>query len=207
MKRNLIYTLLMPMLVASLWTGCTSPQKNKEYVKLQDSVDIGPSDSAFYGHLGEGTGMSCLELITEDGDTLVFEKTNEKTGEYGRILGEIANYTDRYAITTCNDNQSIRVALNISQLMQKAWLADRDSLKGFLLNEDGRVRELPSDSTGPSSWHLYNCDLIVCRENAAATEASLSNDTIEILYMSSDSLALHNIHSNTIFSFHSSNKQ
>ena len=133
MRKGLIYPLLSMAVAASLLAGCTGGQQSKDYMEENDSVTVYPPDTAFYGHLGEGTGMSSLELITDDGDTLALNKTNEKTGEPGRILGEIANYTDQYAITTCDDNQSVNVALNINQLAQRKWQSDTDKQHGFQL--------------------------------------------------------------------------
>ena len=146
MRKGLIYPLLSMAVAASLLAGCTGGQQSKDYMEENDSVTVYPPDTAFYGHLGEGTGMSSLELITDDGDTLALNKTNEKTGEPGRILGEIANYTDQYAITTCDDNQSVNVALNINQLAQRKWQSDTDKQHGFQLEMNGKARSL---ATGP----------------------------------------------------------
>ena len=70
MRKGLIYPLLSMAVAASLLAGCTGGQQSKDYMEENDSVTVYPPDTAFYGHLGEGTGMSSLELITDDGDTL-----------------------------------------------------------------------------------------------------------------------------------------
>ena len=81
MRKGLIYPLLSMAVAASLLAGCTGGQQSKDYMEENDSVTVYPPDTAFYGHLGEGTGMSSLELITDDGDTLALKK-NRGTGTY-----------------------------------------------------------------------------------------------------------------------------
>ena len=189
MRKGLIYPLLSMAVAASLLAGCTGGQQSKDYMEENDSVTVYPPDTAFYGHLGEGTGMSSLELITDDGDTLALNKTNEKTGEPGRILGEIANYTDQYAITTCDDNQ-------------RKWQSDTDKQHGFQLEMNGKARSL---ATGPykyNQWSLYNCKLILLRESEGVHGAETRNDTLDILKLTPDSLVLQNNRKNIPEKFH-----
>ena len=136
MKKELAFILFTVVIALA---GCMGNRdKGNDYME-EDSIRISNvPDTAFYGHLGDGTGMSCLQLVTNEGDTLVLNKTDEKSGEDGRILGEIANYTDQFAITTRDDNQSISVALNINQLAQ-SWQSQTDSLHGFSLLPDGKA--------------------------------------------------------------------
>lgn len=77
-------------------------------------------DDALWGHLGEGTGMSVLEFITDAGDTLYINKESEFTGQEGSILGSIRNYTDRFCITTADSGQTLTKAVNVTQL-QELW--------------------------------------------------------------------------------------
>lgn len=77
-------------------------------------------EDALWGHLGEGTGMSVLEFITDKGDTLFIYKESEFTGEAGFILGSIRNYTDRFCITTTDSGQTLLKAVNVTQL-QELW--------------------------------------------------------------------------------------
>lgn len=165
-------------------------------------MTVCPPDSAFYGHLGEGTGMSCLELITDGGDTLALNKTNEKTGEPGRILGEIANYTDQYAITTCDDDQSVNVALNINQLAQRKWQSDTDGRHGFQLEMNGKARPLATGQYKYDQWSLYNCSLILLRESEGIHGAGTRNDTLDILKLTPDSLVLQSKRKNIPEKFH-----
>lgn len=204
MKKSLIYPLLSIALSATSCTGCMdSPQNNgKEETERNDSVSVLLPDTAFYGHLGEGTGMSCLELVTENGDTLVLNKTDEQTGDLGRILGEIANYTDRYAVTTRNDRQSVLIALNVSQLVQRDWTSDADSLQGFRLDEDGKAHATAGGKQTDKLWNLYNCQLVLQGEDGSGKAATQRQDTLDILELTPDSLVLRDIHTRNIEKYH-----
>lgn len=78
-----------------------------------------PKD-AMWGHLGEATGMSVIEFITDSGDTLYLRKESEITGRSGIIYGSIRNYTDRFCITTTDGGETLLKAVNVSQ-MQELW--------------------------------------------------------------------------------------
>ncbi len=81
-----------------------------------------PKD-ALWGHLGEATGMSVIEFITDNGDTLYLKRESEITGRSGIIYGSIRNYTDRFCITITDGGETLLKAVNVSQ-MQELW-ADR----------------------------------------------------------------------------------
>lgn len=78
-----------------------------------------PKD-ALWGHLGEATGMSVIEFITDGGDTLYLRKESEITGRSGIIYGSIRNYKDRFCITTTDAGETLLKAVNVSQ-MQELW--------------------------------------------------------------------------------------
>ncbi len=78
-----------------------------------------PKD-ALWGHLGEATGMSVIEFITDDGDTLYLRKESEITGHSAIIYGSIRNYTDRFCLTTTDGGETLLKAVNVSQ-MQELW--------------------------------------------------------------------------------------
>lgn len=77
-------------------------------------------ENALWGHLGEGTGMSVLEFITDKGDTLYIKKESEITGKPGVIYGSIRNYTDRFCLTTTDGGETLVKAVNVTE-MQELW--------------------------------------------------------------------------------------
>lgn len=206
MKKGLIPAMVLysVAVTASLLTGCKERRSESQTMERNDSVTITSPDSAFYGHLGEGTGMSCIELITNENDTMVLNKTNEETGDLGLILGEIANYTDQYAVTTCDSNQSVHIALNISQLIQRKWQTKSDTTlhQGFILQENGQVQSLSDGDVQYEKWGLCNCQLILQQKKGKADQTEVWNDTLKILDLSPDSLVLQSIHTGSIEIFH-----
>ena len=76
--------------------------------------------NALWGHLGEATGMSVIEFITDSGDTLYLKKEREITGRSAVIYGSIRNYTDRFCLTTTDGGEALLKAVNVSQ-MQELW--------------------------------------------------------------------------------------
>lgn len=183
--RNILFLVSIPLLFFNC-NGQKEPQGEEEPTGELAPVPVLP-DSAFYGRLGEGTGMSCLQLIT-GGDTLTWIKTNEETGESGLILGEIENYSDSFSVTTCGRNEYVAVALNISELIEKDWrkgIAEKcDTSDGFRLKAGGEALRLGGGKEEAFGYSLYNCQLVFIAEEEAA------KDTFDICFLSKGRLTL-----------------
>ena len=124
---------------AVLFSLASCHDKTQGDENKRDSIDsIAPSgpgvdtllvitmpDNCIWGHMGEDTGMSVLEFITDDGDTLYINKTNDRTGEDGIIQGSIRNYTDRFCITVADDSTNLIKAVNVTEL-QEIWAENKD---------------------------------------------------------------------------------
>lgn len=124
---------------AVLFSLASCHDKTQGDENKRDSIDsiapAGPSvdtllvitmpDNCIWGHMGEDTGMSVLEFITDDGDTLYINKTNDRTGEDGIIQGSIRNYTDRFCITVTDDSTNLIKAVNVTEL-QEIWAENKD---------------------------------------------------------------------------------
>ena len=124
---------------AVLFSLASCHDKTQGDENKRDSIDsiapAGPSvdtllvitmpDNCIWGHMGEDTGMSVLEFITDDGDTLYINKTNDRTGEDGIIQGSIRNYTDRFCITVADDSTNLIKAVNVTEL-QEIWAENKD---------------------------------------------------------------------------------
>ena len=124
---------------AVLFSLASCHDKTQGDENKRDSIDsiapAGPSvdtllvitmpDNCIWGHMGEDTGMSVIEFITDDGDTLYINKTNDRTGEDGIIQGSIRNYTDRFCITVADDSTNLIKAVNVTEL-QEIWAENKD---------------------------------------------------------------------------------
>lgn len=207
MKKSLLFSFVLGMSGLMSVVGCKDGSKNKDYVEneniVNDSVVAYPADSAIYGHLGEETGMSCIQLITENGDSLTLNKTDENTGEDGLILGEIANYTDRYAVIVTPDSQSVKTALNVNQLVSN-WKSVTDPAGGFRLFLNGKVKTIDEQADFKfNKWGLYNCKLVFLTEINGQHGAETRNDTLEILSLTLDSLTVRHSRDMKIEKFYS----
>lgn len=186
-KSAFLYGSFLSML--ALLAGCEERKSPQSVQTVKpDSVWVEP-DSTLYGRLGEGTGMSCLEFITDNNDTLVLNKMSEYTGEYGEIQGTIENYTDRFGIVTADNNQSVRVAVNISQLAQ-TWKSVKDGRNGFRLDGNGAVVPLSATSQKCNAWQLRNGKLLFYKTIMGEYGEEVRTDTTKILMLDTDSLIL-----------------
>ena len=88
--------------------------------KIDTLLVITMPEDALWGRFGEGTGMSVIQFITDNGDTLYINKESEITGRAGTIYGGIRNYTDRFCITTTDGGTTLLKAVNVTEL-QETW--------------------------------------------------------------------------------------
>lgn len=128
-KKALILAIMgLAMMSACDKHGQESNIDNESHATQHDSVTaahdtllvITAPDNAIWGHLGEGTAMSVIEFITDNGDTLTLTKTDEFTGQEGRIIGSLRNMTDRFCIVANTDSTSLVKAINVTE-MQETW--------------------------------------------------------------------------------------
>lgn len=197
-KRTALYSVVGLALAAL--AGCEERKSTPvEPVAEKDSVYTVP-DSTLYGRLGEGTAMSCLEFITEDGDTLMLNKMSEYTGRYGEILGTIENYTDRFGITTTDNNESVGTAINVTQLAQ-TWKSVENRENGFRLDEGGKASPLSDASQQYSAWQLHNGRLLLYAKVMGEYGEEMRTDTATILCLDMDSLILRD-RNNQVHKYH-----
>lgn len=150
-------------------------------------------DSMLWGHLGEDTGMSALQFITEAGDTLEVCRTSQYTGIDGVLLGEIRNYTDCFAMTLTEGNETLVTAINVTQLRQQ-WHAGKVTMN---IKDDGTVT---GDDTPYNGWKLWNCHILLSSEQQQEYGTVLRVDTMDIVRLDRDSLVIRD-HVNRIQSF------
>lgn len=172
------------LLGCGLWFGSCNNKNKKEQV-IQNSTTSEAylvTDSALYGKLGEGTGMSCIEIITNQGDTLTLNKINENNGEAGIILGGTEHYNDPLTITTDTQKENILTLVNLRTLTQK-WHTVPDSITIELKNQG----KLSAQWRGRNyqRWKMCNAHLLMENDNRDKT-----CDTFEIRELSHDSLIL-----------------
>ena len=142
-----------------------------------------------YGRLGDGTGMSCLEFITADGDTMLLSKTSEYTGREAVMIGSVLpDLYNVYGVVITDNGESVGVMVNMTEL-RTAWCNQRG--QGFVLNADN-VAAPTGQSPAYLRWDLYQDNLVLTRtvmHEGGSTEAS---DTMQLLSLDADTLVLRN---------------
>lgn len=181
MKMKFIYISLFLIIAGMSFQSCKD--KENHTAPAQDSApkqETIIADTALYGKLGESTGMSCVEIITNQGDTLTLNKVNEHTGEAGLLLGGTEHYNDALTITTDANKESIVTLVNINTLCRK-WFCKTDSLS-LSLQEDKLVKSdwKEKDYT---SWTMCNAKLVL-------NNKELVSDTFSIQSLNQDSLII-----------------
>lgn len=186
--KYLLFSTLVLAISAGL--GSCRNKNNTQPVPATDSVQtatVQTPDTALYGKLGEGTGMSCIEIITRDGDTLTLNKTDENTGFSGKILGGTEHYNDPLTITTNASQESIITLVNLATLSRK-WQTHPDSIE-LNLKSQGKVTG-KWNGKNYNQWKMYNAQLIL---NLTGKNNQIEKtDTFEISDLNKDSLILTN---------------
>lgn len=182
------YIFISSLLLAAGIGFGSCDKKTERATETQDSTlqkGIVVPDTALYGSLGEGTGMSCVEIITKNGDTLTLNKINENTGEAGVLLGSTERYGDPLTITTDANRESIRTLVNLKTLTQ-SWQTSPDSIS-LKLDRDGKVSARWEGKTY-NYWSMCNAHLLLGNKNKENWVTAC--DTFEIRELSRDSLIL-----------------
>ncbi len=177
------YKKLILCLCALALAGCKKEKKEQVEVPQQPPQPTVVRDSTLWGHLGEDTGMSTLQFITDEGDTLDVYRTSQYTGEDGQLLGEVRNYTDRFAITLGEGNETLVKAINVTQLARHWETPDGE----MDLKADGTVssKELPYNG-----WKLWNGHILLSSEQQQEYGKATRVDTMDIVVLDDDSLVI-----------------
>lgn len=193
------YTILSALLFTAgiCFTSCKDKKEKAESVQsTTTSTEILVPDTALYGKLGEGTGMSCIEIITDEGDTLTLNKTNETTGDAGVLLGGTEHYDDPLTVTTDATQESILTLVNLRTLTRK-WQnpASQNTLK---LENNGKASATCNGKTY-NRWKMWNAHLLLDTPTEKTGEQEC--DTFEIRELNQDSLVI--AHKDNTFTFYS----
>lgn len=163
--------------VVMMMMGCGG-QKNADNNADADSVEVMETpDSTVYGVCGSGTSMHSLELVTDEGDTIIYmldADDAEMTVKGGMLVG------DRMAVVgfkNSDGEMQASQAINITTLLGRWTSID----KNFEIQEGGIVESAVKAESNPwTAWKICNCKLI------------LNRDTFGIEGLGADSLYLEN---------------
>lgn len=172
MKKIMIAALAAMMIV---FVGCKGNKQPAAETSTPEPTDLS-ADSTVYGVCGTETGMSTLQLIRDNGDTLTYliGEGDDEVVKGGLFAG------DRLALTAYDNQDGEHVAtrvINLNTLMGHWTSLD----KNFTLESGGEVKsEVKAESNPWTAWKINNGNLV------------LNRDTFAVTTLGPDSLALEN---------------
>lgn len=184
--KKILSVVSLVMLIATM-VGCNG-KKAENSMEGNDSIEVMVQDTAVYGIVGEGTTMHVLELLTDEGKTVLYEMDTDSLSD---IQGGIFA-GDRITVIVApgSDMPQVVKAVNMTTLLGKWTALDRN----FEIKEDGVVESPMKTETHPyTHWQMVNASLV------------LNADTFSVLQLASDSLALEN--ANGIFVYKRQGKE
>ena len=177
MKKLALSFVAFTMLTMFTTTGCgnikTEPAGADSDTIVEDTVMA--IDSTVYGVCGEGSAMHSLELITDEGDTLLYTTNIEEEEAAGVVGGMMAG--DRIAVVGHLENGELLIdkAVNLTTLLGKWTSLD----KNFEILEGGSVSSHVTAEANPwTTWKICNGMLL------------LNTDTFSVVELGADSLYL-----------------
>ena len=128
--------------------------------------------------------MHTLEIITAQHDTLDLEL--ETARDSGLVIGDIL-VGNRYTLTLTPDRESVRTAVNLTQLVGKWRLDGHDT--GFDLEQDGKAESHNMKGIAYSQWRISDNKLLMrIMNDAGRKEAFTGMDTLYLKDLTDDSL-------------------
>lgn len=165
--------LIALLFVVSFFAGCNDKKAIRTDFVESEIVE---NDTTVYGKCGNGTAMHTLELINDNGDTLVYSLENADT--CANIQGGVF-VGDRLAVIEGKNEYGelfAKKVINITSLIGKWGSLNRN----FDIQEGGVVAGSMAEPQPYTEWKILNGHLV------------LSNDTFDIYMLGPDSLYLEN---------------
>ena len=151
------------------------------------AVNAIPRDQTLYGLCGDGTAMNTLQLLRDNGDTLVLSITNAL--EAGQVFGGL-QVGDRLAVFP-NATQSEAVIVINQNALLGDWVMpnpiDGSSEVGIRIKEGGVAESIEQSSIIYKTWKIFNGRLeILSQRDGGGDEEELN--LYELVKLGADSL-------------------
>ncbi|MCF0195020.1 MAG: hypothetical protein HUK00_07595 [Bacteroidaceae bacterium] len=191
MKSKLFYLCLVVIIVGLCllrWDTVVNERVAEDNDTLRIEVrDAAPRDQYVNGYVGDGTGMSCVEFVTLDGDTLLLNRTSDLTGRDGEILGSLQTPGNNlFALLTSDNGESVDVMVNMTEL-RRQWQSNG---QGFSLAADNTASPVGKSAPRYLRWHLHRDCILLTREMSGEGATTEVTDTMRIVSLSPDTLVL-----------------
>lgn len=176
MKKTLFFWMATASMAIMMSCGGGSGQQQMAVAEDDSSaVNAIPRDKTLYGLCGDGTAMNTLQLLRDNGDTLVLSITNAM--EAGQVFGGLL-VGDRMAVLPNATNSEAVIVINQNALLGD-WVMpnpiDGSSEVGIRIKEGGVAESIEQSSIIYKTWKIFNGRLeILSQRDGGGDEEELN---------------------------------
>lgn len=172
--------------------SCGAPRPQQVYADDTDSTeveeDMVPRDHTVYGLCGNGSSMNTLEVLTDNGDTLLLSMAPAL--EANKVFGGL-EVGDRVAVMTDAKRKEATEIINLNSLLGD-WVMpdpiDGSDEVGIRIKEGGVAESIEMTNIYYRTWKIYDGKLEILSVREGGGDAEETN-LYEILILGSDTLA------------------
>lgn len=172
--------------------SCGAPRPQQVYADDTDSTDVEedmvPRDHTIYGLCGNGSSMNTLELLTDNGDTLLLSMAPAL--EANQVFGGL-EVGDRVAVMANAKRTEATEIINLNSLLGD-WVMpdpiDGSEEVGIRIKEGGVAESIEMTNIYYRTWKIYDGKLEILSVREGGGDAEETN-LYEILILGSDTLA------------------
>ena len=172
--------------------SCGAPRPQQVYADDTDSTDVEedmvPRDHTIYGLCGNGSSMNTLEVLTDNGDTLLLSMAPAL--EPNKVFGGL-EVGDRVAVMANAKRTEATEIINLNSLLGD-WVMpdpiDGSDEVGIRIKEGGVAESIEMTNIYYRTWKIYDGKLEILSVREGGGDAEETN-LYEILILGSDTLA------------------
>ena len=189
MKKILFSCMAAASLTIMMSCGGGGGQQQQVVVEEEDTsaVNVIPRDQTLYGLCGDGTAMNTLQLLRDNGDTLVMSITNAV--ESGQVFGGL-QVGDRIAVLPNANNTEAVIVINQNTLLGD-WVMpnpiDGSSEVGIRIKEGGVAESIDQSTIIYKTWKIFNGKLEILSQREGGGDMEELN-LYDLVLLGPDSL-------------------
>lgn len=189
MKNKVLFTVIA---AAALTSACNNKAQQEASVSQTDTLEtVEDKNATVFGMCGDGSAMNTLQLIADNGDTLVLGL--EEAHENNKVFGGYG-CGDRMAVVLNDDKTEAELVINETTLLGN-WLMpnpfDGSSVVGISLKDGGVAESIDQSGLNYKSWKIADGKLEIVSVREGGSEED-ETDIYEIRKLDADSLVFGN---------------
>lgn len=189
MKNKVLFTVIA---AAALTSACNNKAQQEAPVSQTDTLEtVEDKNATVFGMCGDGSAMNTLQLIADNGDTLVLGL--EEAHENNKVFGGYG-CGDRMAVVLNDDKTEAELVINETTLLGN-WLMpnpfDGSSVVGISLKDGGVAESIDQSGLNYKSWKIADGKLEIVSVREGGSEED-ETDIYEIRKLDADSLVFGN---------------